>query len=374
MTLQRLQIEQFRLLNSLEISLAPGVNLFVGPNAQGKTSILEAVHYLSVGRSFRTTRDAECRSLGSTSDAVTSVTGSFGDSGTGLETLRFAYAKPRKHFWLNGHPVKTLSELWGKFTTVLFEPADLHLLQGPPANRRAFLDRLLGQLRPQTLLLQKRYAEALNHRNALLKRHGATVPEFDAYEAQMAEYGLALYQERRRCVDALSLLAGEFLPEIAPENHTLAITYEPGFSAKLGEIPEEKESAVEWLRRVWREKRSSDAERATTTEGFHRDDFSLLLNAKDARIYGSQGEVRTCTLTLRLAELELLSRESSGLPLLLLDDLLGELDRDRSARFLSLVAARRVQTLITATNAQAIETQLPVEARFVVEAGQLRRV
>lgn len=380
MTLARVQIQNFRLIRSLELELAPGVNLFAGANAQGKTSILEALHYLSVGRSFRTTRDLECRSLQSKPEDITCATAYFSNSEdanalhVGPQKIRFAYAKPRKHFWLNDHPLQTISQLWGHFTTVIFEPSDMQLLQGAPGNRRLFLDRLLGQLNRENLSAQKNYTEALNHRNALLRAaHGrsrnAAPAEFDAYEAQMAKYGALMGQSRMRCLEKLSTETEQLLQQIAPGNQTLKVLYEPGIAGF--ELFEVNGNPVDQLRQFWAARRPQDLERGTTNQGFHRDDFTLLLNQQDARTYASQGEIRSCTLAIRLAELRLLATELPGLPLLLLDDILGELDRQRAERFLELVAEQRVQTLVTATNAQPIEARIAVERRFHVQNGGL---
>lgn len=379
MTLAKVEIEHFRLIRSMQLELAPGVNLFVGPNAQGKTSILEALHYLSVGRSFRTIRDQECRSLSCKPEEVTCATAFF-EQEHGPQKIRFAYAKPRKHFWLNDHPLKTISELWGHFTTVIFEPSDMQLLQGAPGNRRLFLDRLLGQLNRENLASQRKYAEALNHRNALLKsargfsgRSSAPQPtEFDAYEAQMAKYGAEMGISRLRCLEKLSVQTQELLQQIAPGKQTLQVLYEPGIS---GFKPlETVEKTAHWLKDFWASRRRQDLERSTTTQGFHRDDFTLCLNGQDARTYASQGEIRSCTLAVRLAELRLLANELPGLPLLLLDDILGELDRYRAERFLELVAEQKVQTLVTATNAQPIEARIAVERHFTIKLGTIESV
>ncbi len=362
----------------MELQLAPGVNLFVGPNAQGKTSILEALHYLSVGRSFRTIRDNECRTMSCEPQAVTSATAHFSADAdcksVGPQKIRFAYAKPRKHFWLNEQPLRTISELWGHFTTVIFEPSDMQLLQGPPGNRRLFLDRLLGQLNRENLASQKKYAEALNHRNALLKAAGSRArnpqtAEFEAYEAQMAKYGALMGESRIRCLTKLSHETQELLQQIAPGKQSLQVLYEPGISGFR--LDDSTEKTVQLLKEVWASKRKTDLERGTTTQGFHRDDFALSLNGQDARTYASQGEIRSCTLAVRLAELRLLANELPGLPLLLLDDILGELDRYRAERFLELVAEQNVQTLVTATNAQPIEARIAVERHFNVKDGSI---
>ncbi|MEQ8819237.1 MAG: DNA replication/repair protein RecF [Sumerlaeia bacterium] len=378
MRISHLSIERFRLLSRESLDLAPGVNLLTGANAQGKTSVLEAVAYLSTGRSFRASRDRE--TIASSSPPETpfaAIEATFESEASGAHDLRLAIERGKKTVWLDGKTLRTLTDLWGHLRTVLFVPSDLQVVQGAPALRRSVMDGLLGQTDPAHLRTLAAAAKALQNRNALLKRRASLKdPQFEAFEETLAEAAARVLIGRARMARDLSADVEGPVAELTGGGERVRLAYEPGFASGAGVKAEELPTAsprelAERLRAWWAQARAGDAERFVTRDGPHRDDLRFEINGSDARTYASQGQTRSCVLALRLAEVHLLWREGGEAPILLLDDILGELDRQRSLKFLHLVADIGVQTLITATDASMLEGILPVERRFVASGGKV---
>ena len=377
MLLERLEIRDFRLIAHAVIDLAPGANLLVGENAQGKTSILEAVGLLAEGRSFRTSREADILPFSPTSQPATaSVEARFQAAGS-RHLLRVALQTDRKAIYLDGNPVRRLGDLWGQLNVVQFNPADLQLVQGPPAGRRALLDGILAMSNHGDLEVMQRFQRSLRQRNALLRgdrRPAGT--EFDAYEEQMAHWGARLMVAREGLVREMSPSMVAHLMEVAGGQETLRITHEAGI-ARSGSTAQALEAGdvsalEEILREIWVESRQRDFDRATTGRGPQRADIALLLDGRDARSYASQGQARSLVLALRLAELDVLEARTGEPPILLLDDVLGELDRRRTSHFVKLLSRKGVQSLLTATDAAWVEGELPIAGRFRVEKGAVR--
>ncbi|MDK2972531.1 MAG: replication and repair protein RecF [Candidatus Sumerlaeota bacterium] len=377
MPLLSLRLENFRLVGRANIELAPGINLFWGDNAQGKTTVLEAAGMLATGRSFRTARDRECIGWGAGEQRVGAVEGVF-TAGPSRHEVRVAIEPSRKAVWLDRKPLRALSELWGLFRTVFFVPADLGLIQGPPQQRRAALDTLLSQSQPAYLQTLVGMTRALASRNGLLRRHvPPTDPQYDAFEKTLAVSAARTMLARARLAERLTEATRVTMAEITGGTEELALVYEAGFGTASGigalcaaGTPAD-ELAAELLA-LWRRARKGDLERGVTREGPHRDDLRFEIGGHDARSYASQGQTRSAVLALRLAELDLLAGLDPGRPpVLLLDDILGELDAGRAERFLNLVAKRQVQTLMTATGAAIVEATLPVERRFCLEKGNV---
>lgn len=377
MGIERLCLRDFRLVRSADIDLSPGANLFVGENAQGKTTVLEAVSYLARGRSFRTARDREC--IASTDDVpapVASAEARFSRHGT-RRLVRAAITPSGKTFWLDGKQLRTVGELWGVLPIVMFLPDDLELVRGAPSERRLLLDALLAQVDPTGLAAMQNFNAALKQRNVLI-RDRAPGAQFDAWEAQMAHWAARLLPRRQRLVERLAQSVEQHVQVLSRGAERVAVTHDTGWPA-ASPIPalvasESKASALEEpLARAWREARDGDQDRLYTRHGPHRGDLVLRINTRDARVYASQGQARTLALALRLAERELLEQITGEPPVLVLDDVLGELDRQRSEHFIRLLSRDGVQSLLTATDAAPLEAELPIGARFNVTGGTLRR-
>jgi DNA replication and repair protein RecF len=385
MRLQQLKINNFRLLESVELQPAEGTTLLAGANAQGKTSLLEAVSYLSTGRSFRARVDREVIAW-SLSEKETqpnqrfaAVEGTFSRQGS-QRHIRIAIQPQAKSVWIDGKPLKALTGLWGLLPTVCFVPADLGLVQGPPLGRRNLLDRLMGQLDSSFLTSLSSYTQALQSRNSLLRHPHPPIAQLSAFEATMAEHGARLLTRRAWLVAALAEATAPLMVALSDGAENLTLAYEAGLPISMVESigvghlhadPEKEAALREQLVGMWHTGRKRDQERRQTLDGPHRDDVRFDLGGQDIRRFGSQGQTRSLVLALRLAEVALVEKVTGAAPLLLLDDILGELDAARGERFLHLVAERELQTLITATNATPVEQHLPVQRRFIVDGGRV---
>lgn len=386
MRILELKTENFRLLQPQPFKLAPGLNLFSGGNAQGKTTVLEAVSYLSSGRSFRTARDRECiRFKGSgappAEDRFAAAECAF-VSHEVQHDVRCAITTSEKSCWVDGNKLTKLGDLWGTLNTVVFIPSDIELVRGGPDLRRALIGELLARTSRYDLQVMQRYALALRERNALLRDQFSTSSEqFDVFETQMAEYGAKLLVARERLIKHFAMLAQEHLHQLTGGKDHFQMIHEPGWP-RTANLPKEclsEENPMHSelksrLLNLWEHDRESDAERGFTQNGPHRADIAFSLNDRDARTFCSQGQARSIALALRLAEVEVLTILSAETPVLLLDDITGDLDQSRIEKFAELLSKRGMQSLITSTDATTIEKRLPVAAHFRVENGAVKRI
>lgn len=380
MQLRRLKLERFRLVEWAEFPLEKGANLFTGRNAQGKTTLLEAVHYLSSGRSFRTPRDREVLPHGEQSpvgEHFAACQGTCRDAYAAHE-VRVAISPAGKTIWLDGKQLRKLTELWGRLNTVCLLPSDLDLVRGAPAVRRSFLDSLLARTRPDVLQAIGAYAIGLRNRNALLRRaHSMPDAEAEAYEQQMAEHGARTIAARQELVRGLEPLVREQMEALAPAGEHIQLHHETGLPARRGSGVEpahgDAAALAEQLRTLWQGNRREDFQRGSTQHGPHRAEIRITLDGHDARAYASQGQARAVALSLRLAEARWLEQATGQWPVLLLDDVLGELDRQRTGYFVRLLSRPGLQSLLTATDVPDFGSKLPIAARFEVQAGRVRR-
>lgn len=376
MELKRLSLRHFRLIREADIALAPGANLLLGENAQGKTTVLEAVALLAEGRSFRTTRDRDLISVAEPA-AITSAEARFSARG-GEHDLRAALQPDNKVIFLDGKQVRRLGDLWGILNVVVFNPGDLGLVLGPPAGRRGLLDGILAMTSRPDLVVMQDYQRALRHRNALLREpHRPPDTQLAVQEEQLALHGARLMLARHRLVADFGPIVSRQLSELAGGRETLRVRHESGWPRSAGiDKLLDQEPAEDILRarlvRLWEESRDGDWDRCYTLNGPHRADLGLTVEGRDARGFASQGQARSIVLALRLAELDLLETRCGEPPVLLLDDVLGELDRRRTAHFVRLLARKGVQSLLTATDAAWLESELPIAARFEVHEGSIK--
>ncbi|MCC7434272.1 MAG: DNA replication/repair protein RecF [Methanoregulaceae archaeon] len=333
-------LEGFRNYRHAALEPNAGFHVLAGPNAQGKTSLLEAIYLISTTRLLRGMRDAEAIREG---EDRFRVEGSVAQGRTSLAvTLERG---GRKRALLNGVGLPRAADLIGRLPSVCITALDLPMVSGEPGERRMFLDLELSQVYPAYLRALSLYKRALEQRNALLKQaQDRFVPDesFSAWEAQMATYGASLRDYRRRFVEELSPLAAEAQAELG-EGESLKITY---VSRDEALTAAEYEAALVQNRR-------QDIARGTTTAGPHRDDLSLTIAGRDGRLYGSQGQQRSAVIAMKLGTLELMRDKLGEPPILLLDDMLSDLDAGRRARLCQWVARHAGQAFLTCTEATA---------------------
>ena len=382
MQVTALHLQNFRNYADLTLALSPSLNIFLGPNAQGKTNLLEAVYYASLTHSHRTRQDHDLIRF---QQPAALLQLAFSRAGVPSRLDIQIPAQGRRKILLNGQPVRP-RELIGTLNTVLFSPEDLALIKGAPAGRRRFLDRELSQASPAYYHELLTYNHLLQQRNTLLKEikeHRASPHLLDPWDPQLAASAAKIAAKRQDAVQKLQTLANTMQQSISGDAETLALAYEfhgaeetPTLASVAAEnertcleAPADTMNATEavnpavsaasdvtrdlelWYNKRLEARRSLDILRGVTSVGPHRDDLALTVNGIDLRAYGSQGQQRTGALALKLAELEFLHEETGEYPILLLDDVMSELDAGRRRALLAFLAREKIQTIITATDA-----------------------
>ena len=334
MRLDRVRLADFRNYASLDFAPEPGLNVFVGPNAQGKSNLLEALAMLATGKSFRAHRESELIRSG-TERAEIAGAARIAAGAIGLRcTIARTPAGTRKGFEVNGGSVG-FARFLGRARVVTFVPADLQLVGGGPALRRAFLNGALAQLSSTYYRDLALYQKIVQQKAALLR--GAIAPDRDlllAYNDELVRPASALIAARRAFVDELAAATAQMYARWRGTRERLGLTYAPNPD---GDVAEALGAAVE-----------PELRRRTTLIGPHRDDLRLLVDGVPLAAYGSQGQQRTAVLALKVAEYDVMRARTGDAPILLLDDVLSELDAERAGGFLSAVGGFE-QAFLSAT-------------------------
>jgi DNA replication and repair protein RecF len=326
--IERLSTAHFRNLHGGTISFSPGVNLFIGGNGEGKTNVLEALSVFKIGRSFRTSRDADliafpeafCR-------AEVAVQKKTGPGSFALSIERSG----EKRIKVDDKELDKLSDLIGLYPCVLFGPQDLEIVSGPPEERRRFLDVTGSMTDPVYLDELRRYRRVLGQRNALLKTR-SPVSERAVWDTELVRRGCAVIEKRLELIGTLSRDLDRHMGELGVSSR-IDLVYESDVSGELPEGVSREDLFAAELADV----EDEEARRRTTLIGPHRDDMRILLDGRDLRRFGSQGQRRLLAVVLRLTELSY-TEEKLGEPcVMLLDDLFSELDPEVSAKLRALL-------------------------------------
>ena len=341
MKLDRLSLRNFRNYESLESAFSPGVNLIVGDNAQGKTNLLEAVFYLSTGRSFRTRREMELILFHwEFADLEGTVTDQARQQN--LRAVLFAGRKPRQLF-LNGVKKKSHGEMNGILTTVLFCPEDLMVLKAGAAARRRFLDQALCQLRPRYEAALVEYNRILEQKSRILRdrfENASLLEVLPEYSRRLCQVGAILISYRARFLKSLGEAATRFHQEFSGGRETLESPYRTVSTVEdpFAPLPALEQALLTHLDSHY----GAELESAQCLTGPHKDDFDALLDGLSLKSYGSQGQTRTAAISLKLAQRELARRDTGEEPVLLLDDVLSELDPGRQDFVLNQIQSGQV--------------------------------
>lgn len=361
MRLNQIKSRGWRNLEPIEFRPGPRATVISGDNGQGKTNLVEAVYYLLAFRSFRTTSSEELWAWNTGGAKLRAQI-----EGNGLNRIIEADLGPeRKTFRLDGKPVRRDSESLAPFGMVLFVPEDLLLPRSSPAARRKFIDLAIfgqdrGYYREASI-----YQKLVKSRNSVLKRGGDTTL-LDSYDLQLARAGARLVTRRRNVCEQLLPLFRELYASIH-EDLDATLVYR-GHETLRG--VEGEPDLAQALEAGLRERRELDLRRGFTGYGPHGDDVDFCLKGHLAKEHGSQGQLRSLVLALKLAELSLLEQTLGEAPLLLLDDVASELDAQRRRRLFETIADLRGQTLITVTDPEFLP-QLPSRTDFRMESGNL---
>lgn len=357
MRLTQVQCRNFRCLANVDFKPEPGINVIRGRNAQGKTSILEAILYATTSKSHRTNQDAELVRHGEDSFSIT-VHATSPASDLRIDAN---YWRGAKRFKINGVALDRISGILGRVHVVFFSPEDLGLVKGSAAQRRRFLDMELSQMCPQYLTALQEYRTVLRQRNQLLRDATGTPAAIDEWDALLVRHGAAVMRERREFIQDLGRYATRFYADIA-EGESLSVQYAP-------DVAHEDELLDKLIA-----SRDSDLRRQQTVHGPHRDDIEFRIHDTPARSHGSQGQQKTAALSVKLAEIALVVDRAGQTPVLMLDEVLAELDDVRAAKLFAAIPDD-VQTLITTTDVSGTRnTGFRPQATFGIQSGALNPI
>ncbi len=340
MHLAQLRLRDFRNYVRLDVAFEPGFHLLLGNNAQGKTNILEAIYLVATLRSFRGVGGSQLIRFGQPGYFVGSTVIAQGTH----ETKMYWSAKERT-LSLNGRPIRRLQDYFGTLRTVIFCTEDLQLIKGSGRFRRRFLDLLLAQSSPGYLGLLQRYMEALRSRNALLKNPSSDAASLEGFSLELIASGREIIRQREELIPKIALIAKVAARRIASEQDDLEIRYQPSVKADFEEELARSQARERMMR--------------ATLVGPHRDELELLLNGRSAAQFGSEGQKRTVAIALKVTQAEYLTTIHGTPPVLLIDDIMGELDIKRRSGLMPLLERAHHgsgQVFMTAT-----ETNWPEE-------------
>jgi DNA replication and repair protein RecF len=416
MYIRTLALQNFRSYEARSVDFGRGVNILTGKNGEGKTNMLEAVHILSMGRSFRTQNDAETIMFGKD---FYRIKGLFGKGDEDM-TVEVGMNGRDKSFFVDGVRVRKGADLAGHALTVIFSPDDLRIVKDEPEKRRRFMDHELFQLKPLYYLDVIKYRRIVRNRNLLLKESVLNEALLDVYDGYLAETGARIMAERARFADKLAVISAGIQSRITAtastgEEGALEVSYEPSVAlpaaantpapaAASADTPAANSASAatpavapapvasadtpaanstsaspaaapagaslptaadirERIAAELQKRRAKDREAGSTTAGPHKDDLKLVSGGVDLRKYGSQGQQRTAALALKLAEVDIIKEETGEMPILLLDDVLSELDEDRQKHLPN--SFEDCQIIITTADPPGVLTEAYPEARRI---------
>ncbi|NLP43979.1 MAG: DNA replication/repair protein RecF [Peptococcaceae bacterium] len=364
MYIKNLFLHNFRNYREQKVEFDHGINLLIGPNAQGKTNALEAIYYLITGKSYRVRKENELILWGAKNFYLKS-TFKVQDLLLNLESY---YEPNKKIMKINQVPCRRLSDYVGTVNAVFFSPDDLEIIKNSPTERRRFLDLLISQLKPSHIALLNSYLKVLRQKKSLLRREIKTrafKEELLVWNQQLVDIGSKIILNRLEFTKKLNEYALPIFQSIFPGDNTLELVY---YSLNRKDI----EGVLADFSAILENKMAQEIERKTILVGPHRDDLLIEINGRPARSFASQGQQRVIVLCLKMAEMEIILNEKGEYPILLLDDVLSELDGKRRQYLLEYIYSTRKQTIITMTEADDnIESEQATI--FQVLQGKIRR-
>lgn len=347
MKAKHLELTNFRNYDSQQLDFGDGVNIIYGDNAQGKTNILEAVYFFTMGKSNRARRDAELVRHGAEGTEFSLI---FEDKERENLVQAEVFRDKRKRITLNEIPVRKNSELVRRFYVVYFGPEYLGLVKDGPRIRRQNFDVLISQLRPGYINELSELKKIVDSKNALLRMEYPNHTMLDIMDEKLIDISSNIICYREYYINKLGKIAGEIQNEISKGKEKLEFRY----NCCAGDV---KGLGVKEIANLMRNKVSEAREReirlSEVVIGPHREDIDFLINNTAAKIYASQGQQKTIVMAEKLAEVELIKEEMGEIPVLLLDDIMSELDRNRREYILN--ATKNLQILITCTDTDGME-------------------
>lgn len=355
MIVESLSLKNYRNYENLNLNFSDGTNIFYGNNAQGKTNILEAVYMSGTTKSHRTNKDLELIRF---SEEESHISTKVRKNGISHKIDIHLKNSKSKGVAIDGIPIKKASELFGMINFVFFSPEDLNIIKNGPSEKRRFMDIELCQLNKIYLSDLANYNKIVIQRNKLLKDlffRNDLIDTLDIWDIQLCEYGKRIIEMREAFVERLNEIIFGIHHSLSGGKENLKIVYLKNC---------EKENLIEQLK-LSREK---DLKLKTTSVGPHRDDLGFYFDGMDVRKYGSQGQQRCAALSLKLSEIELVKSTTGDTPILLLDDVLSELDKNRQNYLLNHI--HDIQAMITCTGLdEFVNCRFSIDKIFKVTDG-----
>ncbi len=362
MTLEQISILNYKNITEAQLQFSPKVNCLIGNNGMGKTNVLDAIYYLSYCKSF-TTSNEHIAAIKHDADFLM-LQGRYSRKGSTEEIALSVQRGKRKTVKRNGKDYKRLSEHIGLLPLVMISPLDWDLIRGGSEERRRLMDQIISQGNRQYLDALIRYNKALEQRNSMIKNDYRDPLLYESVEQVMDATATIIYKERQQWLEEFSPYFMRYYQAIAGDAEQVRLSYK----SHLGELS---------MQQIFNANRDRDHIMGYTTRGVHRDDIDLWLGSHSMRKTGSQGQCKTYTIALRLAQFEFLKKYTGTTPILLLDDIFDKLDEQRVVSIINVVSNSQDfgQIFITDTNRTHLDEIISMMsgdyAMFMVENGNI---
>ena len=354
MYINKLKLKNFRNYESLDIELDKGLNVFIGNNAQGKTNLLEAIYIMAIGKTYKSHKDTEFIKW-DTDDLYMQTIVYKRDREENIQI--YNDKNKRKKIIINDISIKRVSNLLGIINIVIFTPDNLLFFKSGPDVRRQYFDAQISQIDRLYFENITKYYKIVKQRNNLLKNYNVSRETLSIWDEQLLKYGREIISRRKKYISDLQEIIFDIHNSLTTNNENIKILYnnnidEEGFENELNKNFEEEKKY------------------GYTMTGPHKDDYGFVINDKDVKKYGSQGQQRTVILSLKFTEIEVIKKQTGENPILLLDDVLSELDRKRQEHLVKYI--QKVQTILTTTDFDNdIMKKLHIRKIFKINNGEV---
>ncbi len=369
MYVTNVQLKNFRNYQNGNINFGKEVNILYGNNAQGKTNILESIYAFTMGKSYRTNKDSEMILF---DKDFSNIKISFiNENGINHGEIILSSDK-KKRIKINEVPINKIGELMGFFNAVIFSPEDLNLIKEGPVQRRKFINVCISQLRPNYFYYLQQYIKILNQRNNLLKSlnfNKSLIDTLPIWDEKLIDCGSRIISSRLIFIEKIRDISKEIHKNITRDKEKLKIEYKTNIG-----IHDDNSKDIEHIKEIFKKKLERNRQReinyGMTLIGPHRDDMNFYINDIQVKKYGSQGQQRTVVLSLKMAEMELIKEELGEYPVLLLDDIMSELDKNRQDYIMNNIMNRQVIITCTEINGFNINKKNYI---YRIENGKIYR-
>lgn len=368
MYLKNIELVNFRNYKHIKVSFNKGINIIYGKNAQGKTNLLESIYLLGLTSSHRNILD---NSLINNGNLFLKVKGSLKKDKISND-LEVYIDERKKILKFDNSIINKVSDYISFMNIIIFTPDDLELIKGSPQIRRKFLNVELSQLYSNYYVILNEYEKLLKIRNEYLKNvyknNKIDDNYFEILTSYLVDKAIIIYKMRKKFVDKFNLFCQDIYKDITNYDN-FKIVYKKNIDFDINDS-----NLKNILLDKFREKKDLEIKLSSTIYGPHRDDLEFYLNDINLKFYGSQGQQRLAVLTLKLSEIEIFKRYKDSAPILLLDDIFSEIDKDKRDNLLKYVN-KDIQTIITTTEVDTIDCDIIKKAKlFQIDSGKIKKI